>query len=298
MISAVRTFLRRHVTFVVVVLAIAFPQGSHATAKPATTRSGADGVAAKSPRPAQARAPGVGTAGRAAAPLSTASGYGDAGYVHYFLLTAPDGTEEIQVGIAYPEQQIAWSFPGMGVVVQPFLSAGVLDAGGVEYAVRHLYGIRPFRDADAMSELQAHLVRRVALWVDGETGYCDPSSGAACLSCLGFAMHVLFPGPGSAYPRLPDDFRRTSGPYYTTDDLLLYLAGLQQPTHDARARRIAGLQLPDVLRADLLRLSGLTAPRATAQAGVGAAGRDAATVRRFRSADRGVQQKKTPARRL
>ncbi len=276
--------------------ALLLPPGNHALAKVASAKNRPDSSTTRSV--AAARAPAAGIATRAVLPVVATVGPGQEGYVHYFVLTAPDGEEEIQVGIEYPGRQIAWSFPGLGVIVQPFMSAGTIDANGVEYAFRHLYGIRPFPDAESLARLQAHLVRRVAYWVDGETGYCDPSSGAECLSCLGFVMHVLFPGPGSGYPRLPDDFRRTSGPYYSTEDLLLYLAGAQQPTRDARARRIASLTVPDNLREDLFRIAGLATPDSAASGGNVAADRDGATVRRFRSADRAVPRKKNPARQL
>src|SRR5262249_52412239 len=94
------------------------------------------------------------------------------------------------------------------------------------------------------------------------TPYCNTTERPAelCTSCLGFVLRILFPGRSPAYPALPMDFRRAgSNPYYSTDDLLLYLTGLHAvPGADARAKRIEALGLPEALREDLLALAGST----------------------------------------
>jgi hypothetical protein len=188
----------------------------------------------------------------------TAPGPGQAGYVHFFELTGPDGEAETQVGIETLDQRIAWSFPGIGAVVAPFVAGGEIDAGGVRYRIQHLYAIRPFRDAARMAALQDALPLNVSLLVDDATRYCnDPESrDRFCMSCLGFVLQVLFPGPHPAPPALPRELMRSRGnAYYSTEDLLLYLSGIDQlPTRDARRRRIAQLQIPDTLREDLLEL--------------------------------------------
>ena len=60
-------------------------------------------------------------------PIVTVSttGDGQAGYVHYFVITGPDGEHESQVGIELPDHRIAWSFPELGVLVSPFIASGV-----------------------------------------------------------------------------------------------------------------------------------------------------------------------------
>jgi hypothetical protein len=207
--------------------------------------------AAESPR----RARPLGAA-RADRPVVTAAaaGTGQAGYVHYFLIRMPDETLEVQVGVELSDQQIAWSFPELGVVVSPFIESGVVSAGGKDYEVWHLYGIRPFPDDAAMAGLQKALPDRVRSWVEGKTPYCDNDGPrSTCMSCLGFVLRVLFPGRNSAYPDLPRDFWRAgTASRYTTRDLLLYLTGmLELPTREARLQRIARLALPDDLRDDL-----------------------------------------------
>lgn len=218
-------------------------------------------------RPAGAR--------RADKPVITAmtAGAGQAGYIHYFLIRMPDETLEIQVGIELPDQRIAWSFPDLGVVVSPFIEAGVVPAGGKDYEVWHLYGIRPFPDDAAMKALQQALLDRIHPWIEGKTPYCENDGPrSTCMSCLGFVLRVLFPGRNGAYPDLPRDFWRAgTASRYTTRDLLLYLTGmLELPTREARLRRIGRLTLPDELREDLEALvysMGAAESAATANAG-------------------------------
>jgi len=220
-----------------------------------TTRSRHPFPAAK-PMPGNSRAAAPATGTRAGKPIVTAAaaGAGQAGYVHYFIVQLPDESLEIQVGIELPDQRIAWSFPELGVVISPFIEAGVVQAGGKEYDVWHLYGIRPFPDDAAMARLGRELAGRIQPWVRAGTPYCEndgPDSN--CMSCLGFVLRALFPGRGSDYPGLPRDFWRAgTASRYTTRDLLLYLTGmLDLPTRQARLQRLGGLQLPDALREDV-----------------------------------------------
>ena len=60
-------------------------------------------------------------------------------------------------GIELPDRRIAWSFPGLGVHVAPFIAAGAVDAKGRMFRVRHLYGLRPFADEAAMRSLRSGL---------------------------------------------------------------------------------------------------------------------------------------------
>lgn len=207
---------------------------------------------------------------RAKAPVVavTSVGPGQAGYVHYFLLKFPEGDDETLVGIELPDQRIAWSFPELGVVVSPFIGTGLVQAGGKQYEVQHLYGLRPFPDDESMRRLQAQLMTRVILWVEDATPYCNlqgPPTDQFCISCLGFALRVIFPGPTPEYPLVPRDFPRTSRDvYYTTEDLLLYLVGL----HGVRGKaaqlgRIEELALPASLREEAIRLVNANAPAAT-----------------------------------
>lgn len=189
--------------------------------------------------------------------VAGAPGPGQTGYVHFFQLVLPDGTPETQVGIELPDQRIAWSFPGLGVVVSPFVDEGMIAAGGKQYEIWHLYGIRPFPDDAAMSALQRDLPRRIAPWLAAATPYCGVDGpGQGCMSCLGFVLRALYPGRAGDYPDLPRDFWRTgSVGRYSPNDLLLYLTGmLDIPTREARLRRIVQLELPDELRGDLQEL--------------------------------------------
>ena len=205
---------------------------------------------------------------RSNAPVVTAASAapGQDGYVHFFLLRRPDDILEMLVGIELADQRIAWSFPELGVTVAPYIEAGPVAVNGRTYEVRHLYGIRPFADDGSMQTLRAELTRRVAQWIDDKTPYCDlrPPAGELCVSCLGFVMRVLFPGPTPVTPALPPDFRRV-GPdaYYTTEDLLLYLVGLHGiATREARLKRIDELALPESLRDEAVRLVNATDPAA------------------------------------
>jgi hypothetical protein len=182
---------------------------------------------------------------------------GQAGYVHYFTIRGPDGVLESHVGIELADQRIAWSFPRVGVSVSPFIESGTVVAGGQTYQVEHLYGIRPFADDKSMRALQADLAARISPWIDDETGHCDPESPSnrECLSCLGFVMRVLYPGVYRHFVALPRDFKRTSTGAYSTEDLLLYLTGLQNlGTRAAQNKRLDELKLPAALREDLVRV--------------------------------------------
>lgn len=240
---------------------------------PVTTRT--RHFPAAKPAPGASRTAVPATGARGGRPLVTATGVavGQAGYVHYFIIEAPDGTLEIQVGIELPDQRIAWSFPGTGVAISPFIEAGVVQAGGKDYEVWHLYGIRPFPDDAAMAALAGALMGRIEPWIRTGMPYCEndgPKSG--CMSCLGFVLRALFPGRTSDYPDLPRDFWRAgSATNYTTRDLLLYLTGmLDLPTREARLLRIARQTLPDGLREDLEEL--VQAMGAFESAGTAAAG--------------------------
>ena len=189
--------------------------------------------------------------------VAAAGGPGQPGYVHYFLLTFPDESLETLVGIEMPGRKIAWSFPDLGVVVAPFVESGVVAAGGKEYRVSHLYGIRPFADEAAMGALRKALVARVERWAAAGTPYCDNDGPRSqCMSCLGFVLRVLFPGRRTDYPDLPTDFRHALYPKsYSTEDLLLYLTGMMDlRNREARLTRLGELALPDALRADVVEL--------------------------------------------
>lgn len=198
----------------------------------------------------------------------TTVGLGQAGYVHYFLITHPDGDLEYQVGVELHDQRIAWSFPEAGVIVSTFIKAGVLTVNGKTFKVEHLHGIRPFvRDTD-MHVLQKELPRRVANWIDDETPYCllrQPGQ-PFCLSCGDFVVRILYPGTHPLIPALPRDFLRTTGSAYTTDDLLLYFVGLHGlPDKRAMLNKLATLQIPAVMREDITAMleNVETAPPAT-----------------------------------
>ena len=208
------------------------------------------GPAPAGPAPARSSSPVV---------VASGTGPGQHGYVHYFIIEAPDGSTETQVGMELPDGRIAWSFPELGVVVSPFIESGEMDVYGKIYAVRHLYGIRPFPDDDAMRLLQKDLVNRVIPWIEDGTPYCNPTVQPKylCTSCLGFVLRILFPGRSPAYPALPPDFRSAGAdPYYSTGDLLVYLTGLHGfSTPEARLKRIEGLALPQNLREELVQLA-------------------------------------------
>ncbi len=241
-----------------------------------STSSARSVVRASKPLPKNSRAPRPVAGTRAGSPVNTVTGTGagQAGYVHYFLLRMPDEELEVQIGIELPDQSIAWSFPDLGVVVSPFIEAGVVPAGGKDYEIWHLYGIRPFPDDAAMATLQKALAGRVKPWVEARTAYCQNEGPSGnCMSCLGFVLRALFPGRGSGYPRLPREFSRAgTASRYTTNDLLLYLTGMfDLPTREARLQRIARLTLPDDLREELEELvysMGATEAALRASAGI------------------------------
>lgn len=190
---------------------------------------------------------------------------GQTGYVHYFVITGPDGEPETQVGLELPGDRIAWSFPELGVSVYPFIASGQIVANGKTFDVEHLYGIRPFSDEGSMASLRRELDSRIAWWIDQKTPYCDEQepSSRLCTSCLGFVMRVLYPGSSPAWVALPADFRSTRGSVYTTEDLLMYLAGVRpDATRQARTKRIQALKVPENLREELARISNDVVPEA------------------------------------
>lgn len=234
-------------------------------AKPsATANKKADAAAAKRKAPLQPVA---------TAPVVTATGEGQAGFVHFWMITAPEGEQEIQVGIELPDQRIAWSFPGLGVHLASFIADGEVDVHGRYYTVQHLYGLRPHAGDAAMRTLRGALMQRVTALVRKRVPYCELNGVTAelCMSCMGFVSQVLFPGRTPAYANFPRDFPRIAGAdYHTTEDLLLYLTGLHAlPDMAARQRRIAALGGPPALQEELARLSPYLAdevPTVTARA--------------------------------
>jgi hypothetical protein len=183
----------------------------------------------------------------------TSAAPGQAGYVHYFLLTHPDGSREYHVGIELSDQRIAWAFPTAGVMVSDYIRRGALDVNGKSFHIKHLYGIRPAaRDAD-MPALQKNLTARVAQWVDDATPYCvfrQPGE-PFCLNCGDFIVRVLYPGAHPLVPELPGDFARAKGGG-AADDLLLYLVGLHEKADkSAMLATLATLDLPKALRTDI-----------------------------------------------
>jgi hypothetical protein len=282
----------------IVIVWLALPQEAQANLfkdrgkPPAQLATGADASAVPAQRattrsrsaPAK---PAVGRASaRATSPVLVAdsTGLGQTGYVHFFQLRMPDGEFEIQVGLELADQRIAWSFPGIGVTVSPFIEEGVVAApDGKTYEVWHLYGMRPFPDNAAMASLQKELSSRIARWVEAATPYCGKDGlGGGCMSCLGFVLRALYPGRGRDYPALPADFWRASYVgHYSTNDLLLYFTGmLDLPTRQARLLRISQLELPDGLREDLEVLvysmgANEAAPAARTGSAPGAAQKDA-----------------------
>ena len=182
---------------------------------------------------------------------------GQGGYVHYFLITHPDGTPEDQVGIELEDQRIAWSFPGAGVIVSEFVKDGPLDIAGKTFFIEHLHGIRPFRTAIEMQALRNDLAHRVAYWVDEATPYCifrQPGE-QFCLNCGDFVARILFPATNPLMAGLPEEFTRTLGNMPTTDDLLIYMLGLHNlPDAKSRLERLATLDLPYSLRLDVVEM--------------------------------------------
>lgn len=188
-----------------------------------------------------------------------APGPNQAGYVHYWLITAPDGEQEMQVGIELPDQRIAWSFPGLGVHVTPFIAEGEVDANGKVFQVQHLYGLRPFSNDTSMRSLRSSLMRRVTPLVRQQVPYCELNgeTPGLCMSCMGFVSQVLFPGRTAEYANFPRNFTRIDGEHYhTTEDLLLYLTGLNNLSTDAaRKRRMKAIGGPPELQEELARLT-------------------------------------------
>ena len=232
---------------------------------------------------------------RALGPIrsATATGAEQSGYVHYFLLRLPDETVEMQVGIELPGGKIAWSVPGLGVVVSPFIEEGTIPVGAARYEIWHLFGIRPFPDDASMNALRKDIDGRVQRWVQAQTPYCENDGPFSdCMSCLGFVLRVLFPGRHSDYPNLPDDFKRAArATGYSTRELLLYLAGMfDLPTRDARLKRATQSGLPEALRDELLDLVHTMGPdeKPTAAAG----GAPAQDVQKRRIGTRPIQRKK------
>ena len=195
------------------------------------------------------------SAARAEGPVVAVRGTApdQAGYVHFFTITGPDGEAIHHVALELPGDRIAHSFPDEGVSIAPFVKQGAMTtSAGSVYRIEHLYGIRPF-GSDRMRAFQQELAARVQPWVDAKTPYCDEvtPSREACVSCLSFAMSVLYP------QGLPRDFKGAQKNMYTTEDLLMYLAGVPvDAPRDVRQKRIAALAVPDVVREDLARISG------------------------------------------
>ncbi len=211
-------------------------------------------VQAAAPEPQKTASP---TASANAAGLHTVTDVADgqAGYVHYFLITHPDGTPEDQVGIELEDRRIAWSFPGAGVIVSGFVKNGILDIAGKTFFIEHLHGIRPFRTAGEMQSLRNDLSLRVAYWVDEETPYCifrQPGE-RLCLNCGDFVASILFPATNPLMVGLPEELTRTLGGTPTTDDLLIYMLGLYAlPDAKSRLRQLATMNVPESLRIDVM----------------------------------------------
>ena len=190
---------------------------------------------------------------RAASPVLTVNrtAPGQAGYVHFFIVRAVGTQEwETQVGIETPDQRIAWSFFELGVVVSPFEEAGVMQAGRKQIEYQYLYGVKPFPDEASTRVLQRELEARVLPYAESETPYCIERgpSDPQCLSCLSFVMRMVF-------PEAVADQQRAQKTILTTDDLLLYLAGLTTIQGiDARLNRVAQLALPTAVQDDVARL--------------------------------------------
>ena len=199
---------------------------------------GAETRPGKAPSPLSAQSPIVAV---------TSAAPGQAGYVHYFLIAGPDGEGEVQVGIELEDQRIAWSFPGLGATISPFVDEGTLAASdGTPYHVWHLYGLRPFAGEKAMAALRAGLPARIRPWLAAGTPHCqnEPARGS-CISCLGFVLRALYPGRPGGYPALPRDWPAGPAGNHTTRELLLYVTGVAQlPTREARLARVARQPLP------------------------------------------------------
>jgi len=180
-----------------------------------------------------------------------------AGYVHYFRITHPDNTLEDQVGVELDDQRIAWSFPGVGVIVSEFVKDGPLHVAGVTYRIEHLHGLRPLKSERDMQLLRRDLTRRVAFWVDDETPYCvfrQPGE-PFCLNCGDFVARIIYPGTNPLMVGLPNDFIRTLSKMPTADDLLIYMLGLHNlPDASSRIAQLANMEMPNSLRTDVLEM--------------------------------------------
>lgn len=226
--------------FILVVWALAWDMACAAetTSKPATPKAPVSAVS-------EAKSPGV--------MAVTSTGRGQAGYVHYFVITHADKSLEYHVGIELEDQRIAWSFPNAGVIVSEFVKNGTITANGNHYKIEHLYGVRPFADDGQMRILQKEMSKRVAQWVDNETPYClfrQPGE-PFCLSCGDFVVRILYPGSNPFVPAFPRDFH-IPGTASTTDDLLLYLVGVHiLPDKHAKLAKLATLDLPASMRNDI-----------------------------------------------
>ncbi len=190
---------------------------------------------------------------RATSPVVTVNGVapGQAGYVHFFIVRAVGTSEwETQVGVETPDQRIAWSFFELGVAVSPFMESGVMPAGRKQIEFQYLYGVKPFPDDATMQTLRREIEARVLPYAEAGTPYCilRGPSDAPCLSCLSFVMRTIFPDA------TPDQLRAQKA-IQTTDDLLIYLAGLSGiAPRDARLKRVDELALPPDVREDVVRL--------------------------------------------
>ena len=179
---------------------------------------------------------------------------GQAGYIHYFVITHPDNTLEDHVGIELEDQRIAWSFPGAGVMVSEFIKSGELQINHTTYRIEHLHGLRPFKSERDMQTLRADLTRRVAFWIDDETPYCvfrQPGM-PFCLNCGDFVTRILFPSPDPLMVAFPEELARSGARLSTPDDLLLYMLGLYNlPDASSQMARLAAMNLPESLRHDV-----------------------------------------------
>ena len=209
-------------------------------------------------RPATATRPAAPTQLRSAAEVSVVTGLaGEAGYVHYFVITGPDGEPETQLGIELEDGRMVWSFPEAGVFLAPFLAAGSFTIGNIRYEVEHLYGLRPLRDNASMRTLARELPTRIAPYVEERTPYCDENGSADrfCLSCLGFVLRVSTRAiHGATQPCLPTSDCAQGRLLYRGPAALPHGCSCRRDTA-TRARRIEALAVPEPLREELMRIS-------------------------------------------
>jgi hypothetical protein len=252
------SFCRRAAAAILALAGLALAGGAHAY------KSVNSGVATPASPKRAAAAPRAAPS-RMSAPVVSVNGTapGQAGYVHYFVITGPDGEAETQIGLELPGDRVAWSFPNMGVTISPFIASGHVIANGEPYEVEYLYGIRPFPDEASMSLLRRNLETRVSWWVGQKAPYCDEEnpSHELCVSCLGFVLRVLYPAETPSSHALPSDFLGARKDVYTTEDFLMYLAGVRvNASRQSRLKRIKALKVPPHLRQELVRIA--TAPGA------------------------------------